>query len=99
VKSIEDILKGIRPEFDFTTSQDFISDGMLDSFDVVTLVSELDRTYGISIEGIDILPENVQNLDAIRRINALRPRTCCSARRDPPTGGAHGGPTEGPPEP
>ncbi|MGA8891048.1 MAG: acyl carrier protein [Anaeromyxobacteraceae bacterium] len=65
---IEEVLKGIRPEFDFTKSQDFISDGMLDSFDVVTLVSELDRTYGISIEGTDILPENVQSIDAIRRL-------------------------------
>jgi acyl carrier protein len=68
VKRIEEILKGIRPEFEFGTSQDFIGDGMLDSFDVVTLVSELDRTYGISIEGIDILPENVQNLGAIRSL-------------------------------
>jgi acyl carrier protein len=68
VKRIEEILKGIRPEFDFGTSRDFIGDGMLDSFDVVTLVSDLDRTYGISIEGIDILPENVRNLDAIRSL-------------------------------
>jgi acyl carrier protein len=66
VKRIEEILKEIRPEFDFGTSQDFITDGMLDSFDMVTLISELDRTYGISIEGIDILPENVQSLEAIR---------------------------------
>ena len=47
MKTIEGILKGIRPEFDFTTSQDFIGDGMLDSFDVVTLVSDLDRTFGV----------------------------------------------------
>ena len=68
MKTIEEILRGIRPEFDFTTSSDFIRDGMLDSFDVVTLVSELDRAYGISIEGIDILPENVGSLEAIRTL-------------------------------
>ena len=34
------ILSEIRPEFDFKTSQDFFEDGMLDSFDLVTLVSE-----------------------------------------------------------
>ena len=70
MKSIEQILKGIRPEFDFTTSKDFIADGMLDSFDVVTLVSELDRTFGISIEGVDILPENVESVAAIRTLLA-----------------------------
>jgi len=68
VKTIEGILKGIRPEFDFTTSQDFIGDGMLDSFDVVTLVSDLDRTFGVSIEGIDILPENFRSIAAIRKL-------------------------------
>jgi acyl carrier protein len=70
VKSIEEILKGIRPEFDFGTSQDFIGDGMLDSFDVVTLVSELDKAYGISIEGTDIVPENVCSVAAIRTMLA-----------------------------
>ena len=59
------ILRDIRPEFDFTASEDFISDGMLDSFDVVTLVAGLDKTYGISIKGTDILPENFKNLGAI----------------------------------
>ncbi|MCX7018452.1 MAG: acyl carrier protein [Candidatus Sumerlaeota bacterium] len=62
------ILTNIRPEFDFTTSEDFIGDGMLDSFDVVTLVSELDKCYGISIEGIDILPEHFQNIAALEKL-------------------------------
>ena len=34
------ILKDIQPEFDFETSTDFVEDGYLDSFDVVTLRSE-----------------------------------------------------------
>ncbi len=65
MKTIEGILSEIRPEFDFSTSEDFIGDGMLDSFDVVTLVSELENAYSISIEGVDILPENFQNIAAI----------------------------------
>ena len=44
MKNITDILKEIRPEFDFTTSTDFMADGMLDSFDMVTLVATLDKT-------------------------------------------------------
>lgn len=68
MKSIEQVLKDIRPEFDFTASQDFIGDGMLDSFDVVTLVSDLDKEYGISITGVDIVPENFQSIASIERI-------------------------------
>ena len=65
MKTVLEVLKGIRPEFDFSTSEDFIADGMLDSFDVITLISELDANYKISINGTDILPENVRNVAAI----------------------------------
>jgi len=68
MKSLPDVLKEIRPEFDFTTSDDFISDGMLDSFDMVALVAALDKNYGISIQGTDILPENFKNLQTIEAL-------------------------------
>ena len=68
MKSVEEILKEIRPEFDFMASDDFIADGMLDSFDVVTLVATLDKNFNISIQGTDIVPENFKNLETI---NAL----------------------------
>lgn len=59
------ILKDIRPEFEFADVEDFFDEGMLDSFDLVTLVSMLDSTYKISIKGTDILPENFCNVTAI----------------------------------
>jgi acyl carrier protein len=67
-EKIAGILNDIRPEFDFADSDDFIGDGMLDSFDVVTLVADLDKAYGISIEGVAIVPENFQNLTAIEKL-------------------------------
>ena len=68
MKSVAEILKEIRPEFDFTASGDFIADGMLDSFDMVTLVAALDKNYGISIAGTDIVPENFQNVQTIEAL-------------------------------
>ena len=65
-EQIVKILAELRPEFDFTQEGvNFIEEGMLDSFDLVTLVSELDNTFGISIDGVDILPENFSSVDAI----------------------------------
>ena len=66
--NLKSILASIRPEAKFNDSQDFIADGMLDSFDVVTLVATLDKTYGISIDGVDIVPENFQSLAAIEAL-------------------------------
>jgi acyl carrier protein len=71
MKSVCQILQEIRPEADFGASHDFVEDGLLDSFDVVTLVSELEDVYSISITGTDILPENFHNIAAI---NALLDR-------------------------
>lgn len=65
MNTIVEILAEIRPEFDFATSDDFIADGMLDSFDVVTLVATLDKKFGISIKGVDIMPENLKSVAAI----------------------------------
>ena len=65
MKALISVLEEIRPESDFTTSRDFLMDGMLDSFDMMTLVATLDRTYGISITGVDILPEHFTNLDTL----------------------------------
>jgi acyl carrier protein len=68
LKTILEILTEIRPEFDFTGSEDFIEEGLLDSFDVVTLVSDIEKNYGISIEGVDILPENFRNAAALKTL-------------------------------
>lgn len=63
------ILTELRPEFDFNKEGiDFIEEGMLDSFDMVSLVSELDSTFGISIDGVDILPENFATVEAIEQL-------------------------------
>lgn len=65
-EKIISILSEIRPEFDFTEeSLNFIEQGMLDSFDVVTLVDALDTEFNIVIDGIDILPENFCSIDSI----------------------------------
>jgi acyl carrier protein len=61
-------LSEIRPEFDFTQSSNFIAEGLLDSFDVVQLVAALDAQYNISIDGMDIIPENFSSIESITAI-------------------------------
>lgn len=64
-EKILEILQDLRPELDFTESNDFIEDGYLDSFEMIGLVSALDKEFGISILGEDIIPENFANLESI----------------------------------
>ena len=64
-EKILEILQDLRPELDFTESNDFIEDAYLDSFEMIGLVSALDKEFGISILGEDIIPENFANLESI----------------------------------
>ena len=65
---IIEILKEIRPEFDFECVENFFDEGMLYSFDLMTLVATLEERFGIKIDGTDILPENFANVDAIETL-------------------------------
>lgn len=62
---IIELLTEIRPEFDFSASSNFIEEGMLDSFDIVSLVVSLDDEFTVSINGTDILSENFSSVNAI----------------------------------
>lgn len=68
---MNDILKmlaELKPEFDFDKSNDFIVDGLLDSFDIISLTSMLEEKYGIAIDGLDIVPENYCSAKAITEL-------------------------------
>ena len=67
-EKIISILSESRPVFASSEPVNFIEEGMLDSFDIVTLVDTLDTEYDIVIDGIDIIPENFDSLDSIVRL-------------------------------
>ena len=60
-----EILKDNRPDIDDVENAELVEDGLLDSFDIVTLVSEFDNAFGISIDGADITPDNFNTVEAI----------------------------------
>ncbi|MCK9610700.1 MAG: acyl carrier protein [Candidatus Cloacimonas sp.] len=60
------ILQNIRPEFNFEDTVDFFKEGMLDSFDMLSLISDLEKEFDIKINGMDIIPENFNSLSSIK---------------------------------
>ena len=59
------ILKGIRPDVDFANETALIDDGILDSFDVVSIISEIDEVFDVQIRINELDPENFNSADAI----------------------------------
>lgn len=59
------ILKELRPEIDFETETNLIDGGILDSFDMVSLIGELNESFGIEISFDDMEPENFNSAGQI----------------------------------
>ena len=64
-QKILEMLEELRPEFDFNNSENFILDGLLDSFDIIMLTSMIEEQYDINIDGLDIVPENFVSIQSI----------------------------------
>ncbi len=59
------ILEETRPDVDFAAEQALIDDEILDSFDIISIVSEINDTFDIEINVNDLLPENFNSVDAM----------------------------------
>ncbi len=59
------ILEEVRPDLDFENEKMLIDGGILDSFDIITIVGELNEAFGIEINVADLLPENFNSMDAM----------------------------------
>ena len=68
MEKIIEILSDIRPDVDFAGNDKLIDDGILDSFDVVSIVAELSDAFDIDIEADDIVPENFNSVQAISKM-------------------------------
>lgn len=58
-------LSEIRPDVDFKTETKLIDGGILDSFDIISIVGELNQAFDIEIEVDDLEAENFNSAEAI----------------------------------
>ncbi len=61
-----ELLQETNKDADFAASDDFVSDGLLDSMDVQMLAVAIEDEYGVHLAGTDLMPSNFVNIDAIR---------------------------------
>ena len=60
-----EILEETRPEIDFENETALIDDQLLDSFDIISIVSEINDAFDVSINVNDLLPENFNSAKAL----------------------------------
>ena len=65
MEQLLEILKNMHPEVDFDTAEDLIGEGILDSLDIVTLITEINNAFDISVPSEELIPENFNSARAI----------------------------------
>ena len=65
MEELMEILNILHPDVDFETEERLVDDKILDSFDIVSLIAEINETFDIAITAKDILPENFNSAKAL----------------------------------
>lgn len=59
------LLEDIRPDVDFRTIDTLVSDGFIDSFDIVTIIAAIEEEFAVEISVDSMLPENFESAAAM----------------------------------
>ena len=62
------ILQDLHPDVDFETCTTLVDDRIIDSFDIVTIISEINDEYDVVIPAEDIVPENFNSAQALYKL-------------------------------
>lgn len=68
MEKLINILKEIDDSIDYTQEKALIDDRLLDSFGVISLVSELEDTFDIEIEAAEMTPDNFNSAESIYKM-------------------------------
>ncbi|NLC18349.1 MAG: acyl carrier protein [Clostridiales bacterium] len=63
--TILEILRGLHPDIDFESCDSLVDDKIIDSFDIVSIISDLNDEFDITIPAEEIVPENFNSAKAI----------------------------------
>ena len=64
-EQLMEVLEEIRPDVDFENEKQLITDGVLDSFDIVSLVTALNDEFDIEIEVGNLVPDNCNSIEGM----------------------------------
>jgi len=65
MNEIIEILSDLHPDIDFETAENLVDNKILDSFDIVSLIAEINDNFDVAISAEEITPENFNSAEAI----------------------------------
>ena len=67
-ETLLEMLVELEPEIDFEKSDNYLEEGLLDSFDIIELISMVEDRFEVLIDGMDVLPEHFSNLEQLENL-------------------------------
>lgn len=58
MEKLLEILENIKPGVDFKNSKNMIEEGLIDSFDIVTIIANINEVFDIEFGVEELTPEN-----------------------------------------
>jgi D-alanine--poly(phosphoribitol) ligase subunit 2 len=65
MEALMKILKDLHPDADYENNDRLVDGKVLDSFDIVTIIAEVDNEYGVAIPAEEIVPENFNSAKSL----------------------------------
>ncbi len=65
MKKLLEILEEIKPGVDFKNSKNMIEEGLIDSFDIITIITAINSEFDIDFTVADIMPENFETVETL----------------------------------
>ncbi len=65
MEQLMEILTELRPDVDFANEKSLVTGGILDSFDIISLVGMLNDEYDITIRPANLVPDNFNSAEAM----------------------------------
>lgn len=65
MEELLEILNDLHPEVDFEIEDSLVDDKILDSFDIISIIAEINDQFDVAVSAEDIIPENFNSAKAI----------------------------------
>ena len=65
MKELLELLEEVKPGVDFESSQNMIEEGLIDSFDMINIIANINEKFDIDFSVAEIIPENFETVKSL----------------------------------
>jgi acyl carrier protein len=66
VEKLLEILKSLHPEVDYMSCENLIDNKIIDSFDIITIITEISNEFDVAVPPEEIIPANFNSAQALQ---------------------------------